>query len=56
MGMASIDSYLFYDNCQNGVPISIAISRWERHLAAIPIDAGRLSHSFMLLLPIGTHF
>jgi hypothetical protein len=38
-------------NCHNGVPIAIVIPRWERHLAAIPIEAGRLSHRFILLLP-----
>jgi hypothetical protein len=36
--------------------MAIVISRWERHLAAISIEAGRLSHSFMLIGPIGTSF
>jgi hypothetical protein len=33
-----------WSNRQNSVPIAIVIPGWERHLAAIPIEAGRLSH------------
>jgi hypothetical protein len=39
------------------VPIAIGVPVWERHLAAaIPIEAGRLSHNFMPLRPNGTYF
>jgi hypothetical protein len=34
----------------------IGAPMWERHLAAIPIEAGRLSHTFMPLRPNGTFF
>jgi hypothetical protein len=34
----------FYSNCQNNVPMEIVMFLWERHLAAIAIEAGRLSH------------
>jgi hypothetical protein len=43
--------YALYSNRQNSVPIAIVISGWERHLAAIPIEAGRLSH-----MSTGTYF
>jgi len=43
-------------NRQNNVPIAIGVPVWERHLAAIPIEAGRLSHKFMPLRPNGTYF
>ena len=36
--------------------MAIVASLWERHLAAILIEAGRLSHRFSLLRPTGTHF
>jgi hypothetical protein len=34
----------FYGNCQNNVPLAIVMFLWEGHLAAIAIEAGRLSH------------
>jgi hypothetical protein len=33
----------FYCRRHDGVPLSIVILWWERHLAAIPIEAGRLT-------------
>jgi hypothetical protein len=40
--------------------MAIVIALWERHPAAIPIEAGRLSHGFVRrdagLLPVGAAF
>jgi len=40
--------------------MAIVIALWERHPAAIPIEAGRLSHGFVRrdagLLPVGAVF
>jgi hypothetical protein len=44
------------EQCQNDIPIAIVVSVWERYLAGIPIEAGRLSHTYMLLRPNGTYF
>ena len=34
--------------------MAIVIALWERHPAAIPIEAGRLSHGYIPLCPNGT--
>jgi hypothetical protein len=44
-----------YSNCQNVVPMVIVLPVWERHLAAITIEAGRLSYGVMRLRLNGTH-
>jgi hypothetical protein len=45
-----------YSDSQNGVPMVVAIPMWERHLAALTIEAGRLSHRFLPLRLSGTYF